>query len=88
MTWAYLDQCALIFLGMVALDFTWARYTIACAERRAPRAASYAVGIYGLSGYLTVNYVADNWMLIPLALGAFVGTYASILLLPDKGAEP
>ena len=80
----YWLQCFAIFAAMVCLDFAWARYTIACGAQQATRAAIYAVGIYGLSGFLTVNYVADNWMLIPLACGAFVGTWSSIHFFPKK----
>lgn len=67
-----------IFLAMALLDFVWARYTIACADRRAVYAGITAVFIYGLSGFLTINYVADPWLLAPLGCGAFVGTWSSI----------
>jgi hypothetical protein len=76
------------FLAMTALDFVWARYTLACAGKHAMLAATSAVGIYGLNAFLTIIYVHDNWMIVPLMCGAFIGTWASIRLHKDDTAQP
>lgn len=66
------------FLSMVALDYVWARYNIACAEKRALASAFCGVGIMLLGALVVLTYVENPWMVIPQALGSFVGTYISV----------
>lgn len=65
-----------IFLLMVALDFVWARYTMALHRQAHGRASLYAGGIFLLNGLVTMAYVQSGWLLIPAVLGAVAGTYA------------
>jgi hypothetical protein len=57
------------------LDFVYARYTIAAAERKALKASLWAAVIPVLGGFVAIQYVDNHWLLIPTAVGAFVGTY-------------
>ena len=74
----------LVFVAHVVLDFIFARYNIACAQRRSLAASGWATGIVFCSGYVTIEFVSNNRMLIPAALGAFVGTYLSVALFKEK----
>lgn len=65
----------LAFLGMLAADYLWARYTIHIAFTRPVRAANFAAAVFVVLGFVTVLYVNDYWMLIPAAAGAWCGTY-------------
>lgn len=69
-----------MFLVMVALDYVWARYTqhIAAFPPRPYRAACYAVGIMLLGAITVLGYTEDHWMLIPVGLGSFVGTFIAV----------
>lgn len=68
-----------VFGLMVLLDFVWAAYVRAMAEDKIAQSAGFAVGISLLSGLVTVEYVKNLWMLLPVALGAIVGTAAAML---------
>ena len=67
-----------MFFVMILLDVVWARYTKTVADGKSWQAACYAVGIM-LGGAVTViGYMSDPWMLIPLVLGSFLGTFFTV----------
>jgi hypothetical protein len=68
-------QVILAFLGMVALDYVWARYVLTLTKKRIIVGSSYAAGIMLLNGMVTLTYVSNPWMILPAAAGAFIGTY-------------
>ena len=71
---------------MFILDFVWTRYTHAVASKRAMSAATNAVGIVFFNSVVTLAYVADPWMILPAAFGAFVGTWVAMRLnMNDDG---
>lgn len=72
------------FGGMVFLDFLWARYTMALADRRVLAGGFYAMGTIALGGAVTISYVTDPMLLIPACVGAFVGTSLSIYFNQEK----
>lgn len=73
-----------VFVAYVLLDFVFARYNIACVQRRVAAASTWSMLIVVFGGYITIKFVSDPWMLIPAALGAFVGTYISVALFKEK----
>lgn len=68
----------LVFTATVIADFIWARWSAECAAKRASSAAVYGGLIIVCSGFVTVEYVNDHWLLIPAVLGAGVGTYIAV----------
>ena len=60
---------------MGALDFAWARYTVALGERRLA-AANWALLLFALGAVVTRTYVEHEWTIVPAGLGAWAGTYA------------
>lgn len=67
-----------VAVAMAVVDWAWARYAIALADRRALAGAVWAVMILLPSAFTITSYVHDPRMLAPAALGAFVGTYVSV----------
>lgn len=70
----------LVFLAMFALDFIYAEYTRACADRRVLKSALMAGGMPLLLGYLAISYVGNPYTIAAACLGAFCGTWLSMRL--------
>lgn len=68
----------IVFTGVFALDFAWAKYNIATAEKRILKSSIYSVAIYLLSAVVIMQYVENHWLLIPASAGAFLGTGYSV----------
>lgn len=69
-----------VFALVAFLDFMWAQYIKHTAAADALKSASYSMSIYLLGCVVTIAYVEDHKMMVPCALGAFVGTYLSAKL--------
>lgn len=65
-------------VAMFFLDFVYAEYTKAIGDRRPVVASSWASVLILLTGIVTTTYVGDPWMLAPISVGAFAGTYVSV----------
>jgi hypothetical protein len=76
MTWLF------IFMAAAIYDAIFACWSDAVARKEPSFAAIYAAGIMACSGFVTVNFVADPWLLIPACSGAFVGTYITVRRAP------
>lgn len=57
------------------VDAIWAKYTIATARLQPLTSAVMGALIYVINAILVISYVSNPWNIIPVALGAFVGTY-------------
>lgn len=79
-------QAIAVFLAYVVLDVIWAKYTIALAARDKLWAPIWSMLIPALAGYATIQFVEEPWLLIPVALGSFVGTRLALEdgKLPDR----
>jgi hypothetical protein len=73
-----MTQALLVFLALFALDFVWAKYTIAMTERAAIKASGFAGVVILLSGAAQIGYTANPWLLIPAFVGAFAGTWCAL----------
>ena len=73
---------ATIFATYVVIDVLYAWYVICVGARRAAAAACLTAAIYSLLAYGVVSYSANIWYLVPLASGAFVGTYLTVRFHP------
>ena len=67
-----------LFFASSLLDGLFALYTIALVDTLAFRAASLSLIMYILEAFGIVSYVGNKIYLVPLALGAFTGTYIVI----------
>lgn len=70
-----------VFLAYVLLDALYAVYTDAVGRHLAGRSAWLAMSIYAISAYGVKTYIGNPWYCVPLALGAWVGTYFTVAFL-------
>jgi hypothetical protein len=68
----------LVFAATAIADVCWARYTSHAAAGRRWWAAIWGAGIYAGTAFSVVEYTQDHWLIIPTALGAFVGTAVGV----------
>jgi|GEM_PF-1014745 len=71
-------KSVLVFLATVLSDTLWAMYIRRTNLGKALSASSLSAVIVLTAGVVAIEYVNNNWYLIPAALGAFVGTYITI----------
>jgi hypothetical protein len=76
---------AMIFVTYVAIDMLYAMYIICVGERRAFSAALLTSVIYSLLAFGVVSYSKNIAYLVPLASGAFLGTFLMVKF--KKGKE-
>lgn len=71
-----------LFVGLsVALaDAVWVVYIRTIAENQHLTAAFVSVILILLGAFVTIAYVSDRRMLVPAAIGAFLGTLISSIL--------
>lgn len=70
---------AVIFATYVAVDILYAAYIICVERRRALAAAAISSVLYSLLAFGVITYSKNPLYLIPLAAGAFLGTYVTVL---------
>jgi hypothetical protein len=73
--WAYAIG---LFFAALVLDVVFALYTIFVIKKRALAAANMSLLTYLLGALGIVSYVNNKWYVIPLALGAFIGSYITV----------
>lgn len=69
---------ASIFVTYVVIDMLYAWYIICVNKRRAFTASVLTSIIYSLLAYGVVSYSKNIMYLIPLASGAFLGTFLTV----------
>ena len=68
----------LVFTAYFVVDVLYSRYIAEVARRRAFRAAVISCFLYALLAYGTISFSRDPRYLLPLACGAFLGTWISV----------
>jgi len=69
-----------IFATYVVIDILYATYIIQVEHRRALAAATISAALYSLLAYGVITYSRNPLYLVPLAAGAWLGTYVTVLL--------
>lgn len=77
---------ALVFATYVAVDVLYALYVMAVGRGKPLSAALISAVLYSLLAFGVVTYSANMLYLVPLASGAFVGTYLTVRWGPRTGA--
>lgn len=68
-----------LFFVMMGLDWVWAQYTKAVADKKAIRAGVMSVGTVLGGAILTFAYVGGGpWMVLASGAGAYCGTFLSV----------
>jgi hypothetical protein len=65
----------IVFLTYVLIDILYAFYVIYVGKRDAVKSALASSALYSLAAYGVITYSRNIVYVIPLALGAFLGTY-------------
>ena len=65
-------------LAMIVADVCWAMYFIEIDKRRVYAAGAWASIIIIASAFITTSYVEDKSMVPAAAIGAFIGTAATV----------
>ena len=64
-----------LFFASAALESIFALYTLAVTKHKALEASIWSLISYFLLAVGILNFINNKWYTIPLALGAFAGTY-------------
>jgi VanZ family protein len=78
---------ATMFFAYVTLDALYAINTEAVSRYQAGRAAWSAALLYSLSAYGVQVYVENHLYVIPLVLGASIGTYFTVRILKTRRSK-
>jgi len=72
-----------VFLVYVLFDILYALYVMCVSGKRAFSASVISAVLYSLGAYGVMNYLHNPWYLVPLACGAFLGTYVAVRWMGD-----
>lgn len=67
-----------VFLSTLLVDIVWAYYFIKIAQKKPHQAGILSILIALTSAYVTISYVLNPYFLIPVAIGAYIGTYLAV----------
>lgn len=68
----------LAFLCLAATDICWAVYVSKVSEKNPHKSALWSLGLFLTGGMAVISYTENHWLLIPAALGAYVGTFIGV----------
>jgi hypothetical protein len=68
----------LVMLAMIVADICWAMYFIEIDKRREWASGAWSAVIIIASTFITTSYVEDKSMVPAAAIGAFIGTAATV----------
>lgn len=72
---------ATVFVVYVLFDILYALYVLCVSRKQALIASGISAALYSLGAYGVMSYLHNQWYLIPLACGAFIGTYIAVKYL-------
>jgi uncharacterized protein YebE (UPF0316 family) len=73
-----------VFVVYVVFDILYALYVICVSRQQALAASGISALLYSLGAYGVMTYLHNIWYLIPLALGAFLGTYIAVKYMDSR----
>lgn len=75
-----------VFVVYIFFDILYALYVICVGRQQAIAASLISSVLYSLGAYGTMNYLHNIWYLVPLASGAFIGTYVAVRYMGKQHA--
>jgi hypothetical protein len=75
-----LGTAGVVFVTYFLIDILYAFYVIYVGKRDAVRSALASSALYSLAAYGVITYSRNIAYVVPLALGAFLGTYVIVKL--------
>jgi uncharacterized membrane protein YfcA len=73
-----IEKALLVFGVALIVDILWVWYIKSVDSDKAWQASTSGTLIYSISAVITIHYVENHWYLIPMILGAFLGTFFAI----------
>lgn len=67
-----------VFFAYTIIDLLYADYIISVSRKEPMRSASVSAVIYSLLAFGVITYSQNPLYVIPLGIGAFVGTYLTV----------
>ena len=77
----------LIMAAMAFVDVCWTLYFINLVERRAHTAAFWSAMIIVITAFIVTIYIEDAIYIIAAFIGAYVGTFGTIVWKKKKEAK-
>lgn len=71
-------RCASVFVATGISDYVWANYMGSVAKSNPVVASNWAFLVIVLGAFVVVSYVSDRRLILPAAIGAWIGTYLAI----------
>lgn len=75
----------LVMLAVALADVCWTMYFIHTSKANAVKAGVWSALIMLCSSFATVNYVDDKRYVVAAMIGAFIGTWATIIYKKKQG---
>lgn len=72
-----------VFVVYVVFDILYALYVICVSRKQAIAASFTGAALYSLGAVGVMSYTHNTLYLIPLSLGAFIGTYIAVRYMGD-----
>lgn len=71
-------RCISVCGATAVSDWVWANYMLGVTNRLALEASLWASAVIVLGAFVVLSYVDDKRLVIPAAIGAFIGTYLAV----------
>jgi len=68
----------IVFVIYILFDILYALYVMCVSQQRALRASVISSILYSIGAYGVMNYLENPLYIIPLACGAFIGTFIAV----------
>jgi NADH:ubiquinone oxidoreductase subunit 3 (subunit A) len=81
---SYTIQFILVMLAMIVADICWTMYFIEVDRRKVWASGMWSAVIIIASAFITTSYVHDKSLVPAAALGAFIGTAATVYYKKKK----
>jgi uncharacterized membrane protein YfcA len=76
--------CLGLFVLYIALDAIYSNYVFSLNRLHAVNTANFSAALIFLTGLATFEYVHNLWYLLPMCVGAWIGSYVSVRVEKKK----
>jgi hypothetical protein len=73
----------MVFVVYVVFDILYALYVLCVSRRQAIASSLISSVLYSLGAFGVMTYLQNAWYVIPLAAGAFLGTFVAVKYMGD-----
>jgi len=76
--------CLGLFVLYITLDAIYSNYVFSLNKLHASNSANFSVALIFLTGIATFEYVHNLWYLLPMCMGAWIGSFISVKFEKNK----